>query len=86
MHVDERSLSIELYIDVGLELQDQINRTREAFKQSAEARAQASLLGHGTAALLAKQGLQKRDIGVLLGVSPGKAAKLLDTYHGGSAD
>jgi len=82
LNSSERSFAIDLVFDLPIEIQAHIDRTRIALQRAAEARAQAALLGHTTAGVLRERGLGKRDIGMLMGVSPGKAAKLLGAYKG----
>ncbi len=79
----DRSFAIELTVALPVELQGQLDRTRDAFQQAATARAHAALLGHGTARSLKKRGLGKRDIGALMGVSQGRVSKLLGQYRSG---
>lgn len=75
------SFAIELEVTLTAELQDHIDRTRQAIQQAAAARASAALLGHRTAERLKRKGLSRRDIGMLMGVSPRKVSKLLAPYR-----
>ena len=71
----------DLEIHVPDDMREQIDESRRAMREASTARARAASRGHAAAVSLRQKGLGRRDIGVLLGVSPRTVSDLLARYR-----
>ena len=77
LDVPEDSFGIDLVIDLGDELAEQLEQTRRVSEAAAAAQADASARTRAMARLLAEQGYTVRDSGRLIGVSQQRVSQLL---------
>jgi len=71
----------DLEIHIPDDMREQIDESRRAMREASTARARAASRGHAAAVSLRQKGLGRRDIGVLLGVSPRTVSDLLARYR-----
>lgn len=71
----------DLEIQVPVDMRAQIDESRIAMREASTARARAASRGHAAAVSLRQKGMGRRDIGVLLGVSPRTVSDLLARYR-----
>lgn len=71
----------DLEIHIPADMRQQIDESRQAMREASTARARAATRGHAAAVSLRQKGLGRRDIGVLLGVSPRTVSDLLARYR-----
>ncbi|OLT54428.1 antitoxin HicB [Corynebacterium sp. CNJ-954] len=79
--VDHSGVSITIVPDIG-HLAEQITLTREQTAAAAQAQATAAAQSRQVAQALRQEGLSLADSAVLLGVSKGRVAQLLDDAAG----